>query len=344
MTALVKRVLSGRIRKYGPRVLGMAARAGYKMYRNRQRNNVSRRSKAPKETAFLTYDNDFKTDYRYKRMPRRKRRAWKKFSKKVNAVINKSQGLKKHLYEHVSLDSATIGTTYYGSAMLYTPDARVVDLNADMGTFFREVFPAGVFDNITNFGAADAQKVIRFESAQLEVTWRNTGINPLIIDLYYVRCRKDYGLTNQDTLNNPQGLYVLGFDKQGKVVDVEQNTTPFNAGQTATQFGTTPFQSPLFCQHFKILSKRKITIAPGNTVSKTLKDPKNRYINSGDQRARICKRNQTHGYFWQFYGVPGMGPELPVHATASILVTSITKKYAYYLPVSGKDQASSGLA
>lgn len=224
----------------------MAARAGYKMYRNRQRNNVSRRSKAPKETAFLTYDNDFKTDYRYKRMPRRKRRAWKKFSKKVNAVINKSQGLKKHLYEHVSQDSATIGSTYYGSAMLYTPDARVVDLNADMGTFFREIFPAGVFDNITNFGAADAQKVIRFESAQLEVTWRNIGVNPLIIDLYYVRCRKDYGLTNVDFLNNPQGMYVLGFDKQGKVVDVEQNTTPFNAGQTATQFGTTPFQSPLF--------------------------------------------------------------------------------------------------
>ena len=334
-------------RRYGSRALaayGTYAAVKRNQYRSTTRTKTKRK-RSSGETAFLTYDNDFKTDYRYKRMPRRKRRAWKKFSKKVNAVINKSQGLKKHLYSYVYTNVNLINQTYPSSAMLYTPDARVADLNADMGQFFREILGATLFDTITNFGAADAQKVIRFESAQLEVTWRNTSENPVIIDLYYVRCRKDYGLTNIDVYNNPEGIFALGFDKQGLVRDVENNVQVFNAGQSASMFGTTPFQSPLFCQHYKILSKRKITIAPGNTVSKTLKDPRNRYINSGEQRARICKRNQTHGYFWQFYGVPGFdGENNPVHCLPTELVTSITKKYAYYLPVSGKDQASSGLA
>lgn len=329
------------VRKYGPRILraGVKRAAKYAI----KRYSKKRRKNTPRETAFLTYDNDFKTDYRYKRMPRRKRRAWKKFTKKVNAVVNKQLGLKKHLFSHVTRDSAPTGSTYYGNAMLYTPDARVNDLSADMGTFFREMFPAAVFDNMNVFGVADAQKVIRFESAQLEVTWRNVGSNPVIIDLYYVKCRRDFGLTSSDVLNNINGIFVLGFQKQGLVEDLEDNSTPFSTGQLATQYGTTPFQSPLFCQHYKIYSKRKITIAPGNTVSKTLKDPKNRYINSGEQRASICKRNQTHGYFWQFYGVPGLGEDLPVHCTSADIITSVTKKYAYYLPVSGKDQASSGL-
>ena len=314
------------------------ARRRYRVRKSRRRPVRSR------ETSFLTYDNDFKTDYKYRRMPRGKRKAWRKFSNKVNTVINKGQGLKKHLYEFVIEESTGTGFTNASSAMLYTPDAQVATLNSDMGTLFREMMDPGAFDNANTFGNGDITRTLRFDSAQLEVTWRNTGVHPLIIDLYYVQCRRDFGLTNLDTLNNPEGIFVLGFEKQGIVEDIEENRIPFTNKQFSTQFGTTPFQSSLFCQHFKIITKRKITIAPGNTVSKTLKDPKNRYIEAQSQRAKICRRNQTHGYFWQFYGVPGVIDNVGFHAMPASLTTSVVKRYSYYLPISGKDQTAFGLS
>lgn len=277
-------------------------------------------------------------------MPRGRKRAWRKFTKKVDTVINKSQGLKKHLYNRVFVTDSTYNVTFYDSAMLYTPDARVDTLDADIGTIFREMLPAGTFDNAYNLATTgDISSFLKFESAVLEVTWRNTGTNPLIIDLYYVRCRKDFPLTSSNVQNNAQGIYNLGFLKQGLVEDLNDGSTPFSGGQLAIDYGTTPFQSPLFCQHYKILTKQKITIAPGNMVSRTLKDPRNRRINATDIRASICKRNMTHGYFWQHYGVPGIFFNDAVSALPSTLITSVTKKYSYYIPVSNKDQASTGL-
>lgn len=332
------------LRRYGPRVLKAGAKrvARYAISRYSKRRSSNKRG-GSKETAFLTYDNDFKTDYRYKRMPRRKRRAWKKFTKKVDAVINKSQGLKKHLYTRVFNTSSPTSQTFYDSAMLYTPDARVDTLDADIGTMFREMLPAGSFDDAYNLATVgDISSFLRFESAVMEVTWTNNGVAPLIIDLYYVRCRKDFPLTSTNVQNNAQGIYNLGFLKQERVEDINDGNVPFVTGQTAIQYGTTPFQSPLFCQHYKVLTKQKLVIAPGNTISRTLKDSKNRRINATDIRASICKRNLTHGYFWQHYGVPGV-VEVPVVAVSSNLTTVVTKKYSYYIPVSNKDQASSGL-
>lgn len=329
-------------RGYGSRALGAIGLAA--STKRKAGRSYTRNKRRKTESAFLTYDNDFKTDYRYRPMPRRKRRAWKRFSKKVTAVINKNEGLKKHLYTRVFETSSNANSTFYDSAMVYTPDARVDTLDADIGTIFREMLPAGTFDNAYNLSTnSDIASFLRFESCVMEVTWRNTGTQPLIIDLYYVRCRKDFGLTSSNTQNNAQGIYNLGFVKQGIVEDINDGNVPFTDGQAAIQYGTTPFQSPLFCQHYKVITKQKIVIAPGNSVSRTLKDPRNRRINAMDIRASICKRNLTHGYFWQHYGVPGLIDDEPTVAVSSDLVTVVTKKYAYYIPVSNKDQASSGL-
>lgn len=323
--------------RYGGRII----KAGISLASRYARSRTRTRRSGTRETQPLTYDNDFKTDYRYRRMPKRRRRSWKRFVKKVTSVVNRGQGLKKLMYTDIQRIQAAENQCNYHSAMLYTPDARVGDLSADMGTIFRNILGAVNYDNINDvLVAGDVDKKIRFESGNMDVSWRNVGSNPMIVDLYYVRCRKTFGLAGADTLNNAQGIYALGFVKQGQIEDVEEGNSVGSAKSYPTEVGTTPFQSSLFCQTYKVLSKKRITIAPGNTVSMTLKDAKNRLVNATDTRARICMRGLTHGYFFQIYGVPGLSGATPVQALASDIIFTVQKRYAFYLPVSGKDQTA----
>lgn len=298
------------------------------------------RNKKSRETRPLTYDNDFKTDYRYRRMPRRRRRRWVKFVKRVNAVVNRGMGLKKLTFQDLTRIQSLDGFTNGFSALLYTPDAQVNSLSADLGTIFRNILGATAYDNINTFVDGDVDKKIRFESASMDITWRNIGSNPVIIDLYYVRARKTFGLTSSDGANNCHGIYNLGFTKQGQIVDEEDNALVGSVKSSAIDLGTTPFQSSLFCQTYKVLSKKRITIAPGNTVSMTLKDSGNRVVNATDTRARICMRGLTHGYFFQQYGVPGLVGTTLTQALPTDVVFTCQKRYAFYLPVSGKDQTA----
>lgn len=328
------------IRKYGPRVLKYTAGKVIQRYRNRNNRAIRSKNGPRKESPLLTYDNDYKTDYRYKRMPKKRRRRWKRFVNKVHSIARRDQGLKQYMVEEAYKVDELTTFCNFGQALLYTPDARLASLNADMGNIFRNILTATAFDNINSVINADVDKKIYFNSAQMDVSWRNTGSAPLIIDLYKVACRKDFALTNQDTYNDAVGLYRMGFQKQGQIVDKEDGNLVGDGRNDSLWPGSTPFQSSLFCQHFRILQKRRITIAPGNTVSITLKDTKNRLINANEQRAKICKRGQTHGYIWQSMGVPGLVSDLPVHSIPHNYVTSVIKKYAFYLPVSGKNQTS----
>lgn len=326
-----------KVQRYG----GRFVKAGLSMASRYARSRLRTRGRGSRETQPLTYDNDFKTDYRYKRMPKRRRRNWKRFVKKVSSVVNRQQGLKKLMYTDIQRIQAVDNACSYHSAMLYTPDARVGDLSADMGTIFRNILGSVAYDNINDVTiAGDVDKKIRFESGNMDVSWRNVGAAPVIVDLYYVKARKTFGLTGSDALNNTQGIYALGFVKQGQIIDEEDGNTVGSAKSFPIEVGTTPFQSSLFCQTYKVLSKKRITIAPGNTVSMTLKDAKNRLVNATETRARICMRGLTHGYFFQTYGVPGLSGATPVQALASDIIFTVQKRYAFYLPVSGKDQTA----
>jgi len=308
--------------------------------RPRSRNSFKRRRYGGSGTP-LTYDNDFKTDYVYKRMPARRRKRYVRFVKKVRSITDRSQGLKKHLFQDVNRITSANDSVGFFSSMLYTPDAQVDGMNADMGTMFRSILGTSPYDNINNIALdSDTDKKILFESAVMDVTWKNEGSNTVIIDLYYIRTRKTFGLTGVDASNNTHGIYELGMRKQGQVEDIEDSVTLGSNKITPSQFGVTPFMSSLFCQTFKILSKKRITIAPGNFVSMTLKDPRNRTVNATDTRARICMAGLTHGYFYQFYGVPGVSTLVDRYSLGTTLLVTCVKKYNYYLPVSGKDQTA----
>lgn len=339
-------------RARGPRGrsrLGAIARTGLRFASRfaASRTKTQTRSKRSSESAPLTYDNDFKTDYRYRRMNRRRKKRWVRFVRKVNAVtLKQQQGLKKIIFRRLNSLTTISGSCAFTELLLYPSDGSVNLHAADLGEIFRNHLGATVFNQANDMsilGNQNTQKKLQFESAQLEVSVKNYGNNKAIVEVYYVRCRKQHAQTNNDIYNCASGVYELGFKKQTQITDPEEGTTIGVGPQSQFQVGTTPFQSPRFCSTFKVIRRKKYIIAPGNMVSWILKDPRNRTIEANNVRSELFVPRVTHGYFIQCYGEPGLeGPDPPVPTTAmpvNLLFYS-TRKYQYYAPMSNKDQGA----
>ena len=296
-----------------------------------------RRNK-PHVSAPLTYDNDFKTDYRHRRMPRRRRRRWVKFVRKVNAVtLRNQQGLRKVIFRTLLTYSPLADLTSYGGSLLYSADGDPLQGQADVGNLFRNHLTAAVFNSENDLTAVGpAERMLHFESAQLEVTMRNVGTDTAIVEVYRVVCRKMHAQTNASVNNTIGGVYALGFIKQGQIFDIESGQVVGTNPETPTEIGTTPFQSRRFCETYKIYSRKKFQIAAGNTVSFILKDPRNRVINAQNVRSQLCMPRNTHGYFYQIYGAPGVITGTAHQAVPASVVVSETRKYQYRTPINSE--------
>lgn len=277
-------------------------------------------------------------------MPRRRRRRWVRFARKVNHVVLRGQqGLKKQIFRRLHTISSISGSCGFSDALLYSGDGDGSLHASDLGELFRGHLGAADFNDANNLTVlSNASKQLKFESAQLEITMTNSGNYKAIVEAYYIRCRKQHSHTNNTIYNCASGIYQLGFVKQDQVQDLETGETVGIGKQSEFQVGTTPFQSPRFCSTFKILRRRKFTIAPGNSISWILKDPRNRTINAENVRAQLFVPHVSHGYFLQVYGVPGLigdDPPLPTSALPVNITVYATRKYQYYTPVSNQDQA-----
>lgn len=320
----------------GPRRsrIGAFVRTGFRFAKGLAATRTVRRNK-PHGSAPLTYDNDFKTDYRHRRMPRRRRRRWVKFVRKINAVtLRNQQGLRRVIYHQILTYAPAIDQTQFGGSLLYAADGDPLTGHADMGNLFRQHLTAAVFNSENDLTVAQpAERMLHFESAQVEVTMRNVGSDTAIVEVYRVVCRKQHAQTNASAFNTIGGVYSLGFLKQGQIFDIESGQVVGTAPESAVEVGTTPFQSRRFCETFKIYSRKKFQIAAGNTISFILKDPRNRVINAQNVRGQLFIPRHTHGYFYQIYGAPGLVLTTPHQALNATVLVSETRKYQYRTPI-----------
>lgn len=276
-------------------------------------------------------------------MPRRRRRRWIRFARKVNHVVLRGQqGLKKQIFRRLHSVTSGSGACGFSEEMLYTAEGTESLHANDMAQLLRAHLGITEWTDLNNAGIdSPGSKTLKFESAQLEITMTNSGNNKAIVEVYYVQCRKQHALTASSVTNCVSGIYQLGFSKQGQVADIETGNSIGLGQQDEFQVGTTPFQSSRFCSTFKILKRKKFTIAPGNSISWILKDARNRRINAENVRNQLFIPFTTHGYFYQVYGVPGLegaDPPLPTTALPTNITVYATRKYQYYTPTSNQDQ------
>lgn len=263
----------------------------------------------------VTQQHDVRTLYRKRRMPRRKRKRWVRFVKKVQAVNNKQLGTRSVLFNDTISVNPGVAAQNYLSFLLYGGN----------GT-----------NNVQEQGLDDLQKIkqgdtqigptanVHFGSAVLDLTLVNTPvgeINPafnytLEVDIYVVWYRP-----NEFQFANLNAAFSQA-NTDGTVI----GTTPI----TIDVRGATPFNLPNFLKLSKmnIIRKTKYYISPGQAVSYQFRDAKNRMLYGRDMDALS---NNDMSYKGLTRGVFIISKCVDSGNSASQLVIRGTRTYSYFI-------------
>lgn len=259
------------------------------------REKKFRYKSAPRDTAPVTAQHEYTTVYRKKRMPGRKRKAWKRFVRKTQAVALKEAPLRSFAHAYANNIYAGPNQCGYSSVSMYGDNGpAAVQGNATTSGKGAMNSMWTLLNNV--YGVNGPARKIRMESACNEITLKNiSSTNAVIVEMYYFRARK---LLEADSVSNMavEDYYAEGFGS------MEQG---YNIGSiSAVTHGTTPFQSTLFTRNFKIWKKVRVQLGGGEVASFQMRDPRNHLINTSDVYRYAGTPRRFQGIFFQIYGQP----------------------------------------
>lgn len=218
-------------------------------------NRFRNRNKSAIESPVNTFQHDSQMRYRKKRMPRRKRKAWKRFTKKVGAVSLAMQPLQ--IYTKEGTENVT------ASANQGTQWGRIcggtnVSNNDELWQIFRRCY------NLAAIADAIPYKIY-VKSICLDIQVTNTGSFPIVLDIYTLMYRQDF-VTNSKVQD--QWVAALG-----------EVAAPAGGGSiTSSKTALTVFDAPNFCSYWKVLSKREYIIGSNNLITLQMRIPVNKHI------------------------------------------------------------------
>lgn len=249
-----------RLYRVNPYPLYNAARGAYRVFTGAKKawNFISGKKKTTAGNG-VTQQFDMKTQYRKKYMPKKKKRAWRRFLKK-----------------NLAADMANIGTrSVIRNNQLDVTVGPTNQIYAAVSLFGRN----GGSSTTDQCGSDDIQKVcsgdteinganekVYFGSGVLDVTGRNVGNTQLEVDVYLI---KYWGNADDHTAT--------------PIADViaAQTQTPAIPGGSGTSLqlsdrGATPFQFPLLGKMgWRIISKKKYLVGSLQQFTYQIRDPRN---------------------------------------------------------------------
>lgn len=243
----------------------------------------------------VTQQYNRSSQYRYKRMPRYKKKAYVRKVKTINHVINKSLGTQSVVFNTGASYSSDNINQAYGTFLLYGQNGSPDPANVGMDDLFR------IFQNIdsSNF----SQFKIRFETAILDFTLTNvsTGDFPkLEVDIYELYFYQETGNNSFSTA----------------ITTAQANTTninPLGTGVNLANRGCTLFELPALGQmmRYKIVKKTKYFVDYGQCITYQMRDARNYEVDRLDvlDTSGFVKEKMTKGIFVVSKLVPGNGVE-----------------------------------
>jgi len=207
----------------------------------------------------VTSQFDRRVQYRRKPMPKRRKRRWRKFKKRVNYVIDSALGTRSIIRNGSQTQSITDGSgnQTYLEATLY--GIKGSGLHDDVYKIFQ------------TFGTDDQLRgrLIRFKSAVLDITVVNKSAESqgAEVDVYEYYVRKSFPEADVGTL--------LDGVLADAVTPVMSAMVTFNKETR----GFTPFQAPAALKYIKIKKKTKYFLASGQTFTYQIRDARNRVFN-----------------------------------------------------------------
>lgn len=225
----------------------------------------------------VTSQFDKKLIYRKKRAPRRKRRAWGKFSRKVKAVAEKSLGARTIVRnEEIPTDQSGTGGGIAGiqattEIALYSSTYPALPLPAK--PWLNDL--DALTDNET---AGDDTSSMLFQSGILDMTVANYSLDenaagmPVEVDVYEITAGRKF----DDLSPGQKGLTQVFEEAASKTATIGSATS-----MEITDRGVTPWDLTLALQQYriKIWKKSKYQLPFGGSFSYQVRDPKRHKIN-----------------------------------------------------------------
>lgn len=288
------RSFGAKVAQWGRAGLGAASAAANAYSASRSFTNQRRNVKhAPGP---ITGESDYRSVYRRKPMPRRRRRRWVRFTRKVKAVAEKQvapqfQVLRRDVISASSPDAqnATSVFTVLGSNGIAEAD----DIFDMMTSAFNMAGTTGLT------GATVAGTRIHISGWMAECMINNNTTTTTYIDCYYWRAKKDIPVS-YSSINN---LVQTGF---AQIAQTTVGPTTPNA-LDIQDYGVTPFQCPLFSQAVQVYKKTRIKLGPNGTAQLELRSGKNHYRKWSYDSAYAFLRGVSEGIYFIHYGTPGTG-------------------------------------
>jgi len=278
----------------------------------------------------ITAQYDRKRVYTKKSMPKYKKRRWRKFIQKVNAVDEKDLGSQTSLFnQQIEVSTITAGVQLTATCALYSSTSTSSHLN-DLDQI------SGVFNYGNPTAAADdyvngTTKII-FKSGVLDITVRNTSDNgtstpvdcPLEVDVYEIT-------VNHGQDDNASSYNTLDDYFTQSATDTLQigGTAAGAAGQlTISRRGATPWDLPAALSQYrmKIWKKTKYFLGVGQTFTYQMRDPR-RHVYSLNTLFRAQEVNMnglTKFVYFIAKPVPGTNPGATFRPKLTI---GTTRKY-----------------
>lgn len=349
-------ILANYLRNPAPynRAANSMARFGRSMYRrfqNSQRSaryrTVSRRRQYPvKKRNFIrsgqgtTTQHDRSYVYRKRSMPRFKRKAWKRFVRKVHAVSEKSLGSKTIVFNNqvqTSLSSSTTnGTQLLEQVALYP---------VKNGTYAHLDDLFSIFANYTGDADYDPTDRLLFQSAVLDLTLTNSSFDssdpavnvPIELDVYEITSSDSWQENSDASSTNINLITMLnrGFTDTG-------NEGSASSGLALNQRGVTPFEccSGLSSFRIKIWKKTKYFLGTSQTMTYQIRDPK-RHVWSNTKIGSWESGNMPRATRWLLFIAKSV-PGYDMDGTGRVQIDiGVTRKYMYKVNKSSRDADAS---
>lgn len=189
-----------------------------------------------------------------------------------------------------------------------------------VGLFTTSMVDQPDLENISTDAGTSTSNTSRFwiKSACLDVEFKNTGSNEIIMDVYTLLLRQD-----TDATANMYSQFQTYFNMQGTIT-----------GKDFVDVANTVFQNPEFCKYYKVLSKREIQLQSGSIAALQMRRGKDLYV----PVSSITTNNTgipgvTKFFFFMWHGPPDAtaGTEGAAAVGATTVTFSYQKSYTYGL-------------
>lgn len=302
--------------RYGPTVYRALSQYSQRSS-GRTSTNASRQSSAP---APITAESDWRSVYKRRPYPRRRRRQWVRFVRKTKAVIAKSlapsflvrlrsgAATANPLRQNYIVSHTVLGA--YGSQDvmrdILSVAQRVNELSAEP--------TSPLIDNL------DPSRFC-ISGWMCETQLMNGGETTAYIDCYYWMSIANYRETSNTTL----GGVELGDLWYKTMFQSAPNFPTGGSPLDPSDYGVTPYQSASLAKYIRIYKKTRIKLSPGATAQLETRSGKDNWINVDYAQNYTFLKGKTQGIFMIFYGTPGADGAI----TASTIRFNTNVNYTY---------------